>query len=54
MGVIPRALADRGVAHRGLSQLVVVETMHERNTEMAARADAFVALVVGEHAGLRA
>ena len=46
-GVIPRALDAREVAHPGLTELVVVETMHERKALMAARADAFVALPGG-------
>jgi len=47
IGVIPRALVEREVAHVRLSELVVVETMHQRKAEMAARADAFVALPGG-------
>lgn len=46
-GVIPRALDALEVAHRGLTELVRVETMHERKALMAARADAFVALPGG-------
>ena len=46
-GVIPRALDAREVAHRGLTELLVVETMHERKALMAERADAFVALPGG-------
>lgn len=47
VGVIPRALADREVAHRGLTELHVVEDMHQRKATMAARADAFIALPGG-------
>lgn len=47
VGVIPRFLVDREVGHRGLSELVVVESMHERKAEIAARADAFAALPGG-------
>ena len=47
VGVIPRALAEREVAHLGLSELHVVETMHERKALMAARAEAFLALPGG-------
>ena len=47
VGVIPRFLVDREVGHRGLTELVVVESMHERKAEIAARADAFVALPGG-------
>ena len=46
-GVIPRALADREVAHNGLTDLVVVETMHERKAEMEKRANGFIALPGG-------
>jgi uncharacterized protein (TIGR00730 family) len=42
VGVIPRALVDLEVAHRGLTELHVVETMHERKALMAVLADAFV------------
>jgi uncharacterized protein (TIGR00730 family) len=47
IGVIPRALAGVELAHQGLSQLVLVETMHERKALMAQEADAFVALPGG-------
>ena len=47
IGVIPRALAGVEVAHQRLSQLVLVETMHERKALMAQEADAFVALPGG-------
>ncbi|MDQ2755642.1 MAG: TIGR00730 family Rossman fold protein [Actinomycetota bacterium] len=47
VGVIPRALHERELAHQGLTELVTVETMHERKAEMASRADAFVALPGG-------
>jgi uncharacterized protein (TIGR00730 family) len=47
VGVIPQALMDREVGHLGLSELHVVETMHERKQLMAERADAFVALPGG-------
>ena len=47
IGVIPRVLAGVEVAHQGLSQLVLVETMHERKAMMAQEADAFVALPGG-------
>src|SRR5437764_13704653 len=46
-GVIPRALWDREIGHRALSDLRVVETMHERKALMASLADAFVALPGG-------
>ena len=47
VGVIPQALMDREVGHRGLTELHVVQTMHERKQLMAERADAFVALPGG-------
>jgi len=47
IGVIPHALAVREVAHADLTQLHVVETMHERKARMAELADAFVALPGG-------
>ncbi|OOG52888.1 Rossman fold protein, TIGR00730 family [Rhodanobacter sp. B05] len=47
VGVIPRQLVEREVAHPGLSELVVVETMHQRKTRMYELSDAFVALPGG-------
>lgn len=47
IGVIPRALQECEVGHLGLTELHVVETMHERKARMAALADAFVALPGG-------
>jgi len=47
VGVIPQALMDREVGHRGLTELHVVQTMHERKQLMATQADAFVALPGG-------
>ncbi len=47
IGVIPRALEAREVAHRGLTALHVVETMHERKAMMAVHADAFLTLAGG-------
>jgi uncharacterized protein (TIGR00730 family) len=47
IGVMPRALVDREIAHRELTELRVVETMHERKALMAELADAFVALPGG-------
>lgn len=46
-GVIPRALAEREIAHDALTTLVMVESMHERKAEMAKRADGFIALPGG-------
>jgi uncharacterized protein (TIGR00730 family) len=47
IGVIPQLLADKEVAHQGLTELRVVQTMHERKALMADLADAFVALPGG-------
>lgn len=47
IGVIPRTLVDREVAHGGLSELCVVDTLHQRKALMAERSDAFVALPGG-------
>jgi uncharacterized protein (TIGR00730 family) len=47
IGVIPQSLVDRELAHAGLSELHVVETMHQRKALMADLSDAFVALPGG-------
>lgn len=47
VGVIPQSLMDREVGHQGLTELHVVQTMHERKLMMAERSDAFVALPGG-------
>jgi uncharacterized protein (TIGR00730 family) len=47
VGVIPRMLWDREVGHRNLTELHIVETMHERKAMMASLSDAFVALPGG-------
>jgi uncharacterized protein (TIGR00730 family) len=47
IGVIPRFLLDKEVGHRGVTDLRVVDTMHERKALMASLADAFVALPGG-------
>ena len=47
VGVIPRALVEREHAHRGCTELLIVDTMHERKRLMAERADAFLALPGG-------
>jgi uncharacterized protein (TIGR00730 family) len=47
IGVIPHALWAREVGHRGLTDLRIVETMHERKAMMADLADAFLALPGG-------
>jgi uncharacterized protein (TIGR00730 family) len=47
VGVIPQALMDREVGHTKLTELHVVQTMHERKQLMAERADAFITLPGG-------
>jgi uncharacterized protein (TIGR00730 family) len=47
VGVIPRGLATRELAHGGLTELRVVGSMHERKATMASLADGFVALPGG-------
>jgi uncharacterized protein (TIGR00730 family) len=47
VGIIPSALDEREVAHQSLSELHIVETMHERKALMAERSDAFLALPGG-------
>jgi len=47
IGVIPQALVDRELAHRQLTRLHIVESMHDRKALMAELADAFLALPGG-------
>jgi len=47
IGVIPQKLVDKEVAHRGVTELLVVETMHERKALMNDLSDAFLALPGG-------
>jgi hypothetical protein len=47
IGVIPRSMVDREVAHHGLTELRIVDTMHQRKAQMAETADAFLALPGG-------
>ena len=47
VGMIPRSLVDRELAHIGLTELLVVETMHARKALMADRSQAFLALPGG-------
>jgi uncharacterized protein (TIGR00730 family) len=46
-GIIPRALLEREVGHGALTELRVVESMHERKMAMAELSDAFIALPGG-------
>lgn len=47
VGVIPKTLVDKEWAHRRCTELLIVDTMHERKRIMAERADAFLALPGG-------
>ena len=47
IGVMPRSLVDKEVAHRGLTELHVVESMHDRKALMADLSDGFIALPGG-------
>lgn len=47
IGVIPQALVDREHAHRGCTELLIVETMHERKRLMAEHSNAFLAIPGG-------
>jgi len=47
IGVIPRPLATKEIAHPNLTELHIVESMHERKATMASLVDAFVALPGG-------
>jgi uncharacterized protein (TIGR00730 family) len=46
-GIIPQHLSCREVAHGALTELIIVDSMHERKQRMAERADAFVILPGG-------
>jgi uncharacterized protein (TIGR00730 family) len=47
IGVIPQALANREIAHTGVSALHVVDSMHTRKAMMAELSDAFIAMPGG-------
>jgi len=47
VGVIPQRLVDKEVAHRGLTELRIVDTMHQRKAMMNELSDAFIALPGG-------
>ena len=47
IGIIPEHIAEKEIAHSGLTELHVVESMHERKQMMVDRADAFVILPGG-------
>jgi uncharacterized protein (TIGR00730 family) len=42
IGIIPQALLDKEIAHTGLSELHVVQTMHQRKALLFDKADAFI------------
>ena len=46
-GVIPHVLVDKEIAHKGVQELHVVDTMHTRKRLMGELADAFVILPAG-------
>lgn len=47
IGVIPKFMDDRELSHNGVTELILVETMHERKKAMADRADGFIAMPGG-------
>lgn len=47
IGVIPTGLAKKEVAHEGVSELIIVGSMHERKATMAELSDGFVAMPGG-------
>ncbi len=47
VGVIPKSLVDKEIAHQGLTELFLVDSMHERKNRMITLADAYVALAGG-------
>jgi uncharacterized protein (TIGR00730 family) len=47
IGVLPQNLQDREIAHRGLTKLHLVGSMHDRKALMASLSDAFIALPGG-------
>lgn len=46
-GIIPKALVEREVSHAGLTELIIVDSMHERKAMMADLSDGFIALPGG-------
>ena len=46
-GVLPRFIKDKGIAHDNLTELVLVDTMHERKTRMHELSDGIIALPGG-------
>jgi uncharacterized protein (TIGR00730 family) len=46
-GVLPRFIQDKGIAHKNLTEMILVETMHERKTKMDELSDGAIALPGG-------
>ncbi len=46
-GVLPRFISDKGIAHDNLTELVLVDTMHERKTRMHELSEGIIALPGG-------
>lgn len=46
-GVMPKSLADKEIAHEGLTQLHITSSMHDRKEKMADLSDGFIALPGG-------
>ena len=47
IGIIPDFLFKREVAHTGITELIIVDSMHERKKRMADKSDAFIAIPGG-------
>ncbi|MEM6711521.1 MAG: TIGR00730 family Rossman fold protein [Pseudomonadota bacterium] len=47
VGIIPQALVEKEIAHKGLTQLEAVSSMHERKARMAELSDGFISLPGG-------
>jgi uncharacterized protein (TIGR00730 family) len=47
VGILPQFLSSKEIAHRGLTQLIMVDSMHERKTKMHELSDGVIALPGG-------
>ena len=47
IGIIPQQLVEKEAAHRGIPDLIVVASMHQRKSQMADMSDGFIALPGG-------
>ena len=47
IGVLPRFLQNKEIAHENLTELIIVNTMHERKTKMSALCEGVIALPGG-------